>query len=56
MINERIEEIKAEVAEIFRSNKMEDGLIHATYKKYLEGISKNSPYVDSRVGFKGVRV
>lgn len=56
-MNERINEIKEEVAELFAKNGIEDGLIHSTYKKYMEGEKSEgyTPYVDSRVEFKGVR-
>ncbi len=52
----RIEEIKKEVSTLFAKNGIEDGLIHTTYKKYMEGQQPQGyrPYVDSRVRFKGI--
>jgi len=58
MFNEqRIEEIRQEVAELFARNGIENGLIHSTYIKYMDREQPEgyTPYVDSRVGFKGIR-
>jgi len=56
-MNERIEKIKEDVAELFAKNGIEYGLIHDTYKKYMNGEKPKgyTPYVDSRVEFKGIR-
>lgn len=56
-MNNRIEEIKKEVALLFAKNGIEGGLIHKTYIDYMNGKREEGykPYVDSRVRFKGIR-
>ena len=51
----RIEEIKKEINELFKSNKMEDGFVYGSYLNFLEEKTKETPYIDSRVNFKGKR-
>ena len=55
LLMNRIEEIKKEINELFKSNKMEDGFVYGSYLNFLEEKTKETPYIDSRVNFKGKR-